>query len=168
MRMAFEERIGLAARGARVAIIACVLAKAGLGQKSDAVPAAQPVAAYTQDRVLREIHDPNTGAHWILLQNAQNPAGPGRIVLAGRAGSALGSFALAELPAPVIHPGDRLVVEEHTAVVEAHLDGTALHAAMRGSCLEVRLKAGGKVVRAVALAAGRAALISTGCQEAQR
>jgi hypothetical protein len=168
MRMAFEERIRLAARCARLVIIACVLAKAGLGQKSDAVPAAQPVAAYTQDRVFREIRDPNTGAHWMLLKNAQNPAGPGRIVPAAKAGSDMGSIAPAELPAIVIHPGDRLVVEEHTPVLEAHLEGTAINSAMTGSCLAVRLKVGRKVVRAVAIEAGRAALISTRCWEAQR
>jgi flagella basal body P-ring formation protein FlgA len=58
----------------------------------------------------------------------------------------------------VIHPGDRVVVEEHTATVEARLEAIALEAAAIGSPVNARLKIGGKVVRAVAIAPGRAAL----------
>ena len=58
---------------------------------------------------------------------------------------------------PVIHAGDRLTVEEHTAVADAALEARALNPAARGSALEVRLAIGGRVVRAVALGPGRAA-----------
>ena len=51
-----------------------------------------------------------------------------------------------------------MVVEEHTAVVDARLEAVALGPAAIGSPFEVRLKIGGKVVRVVALAPGRAAL----------
>jgi predicted secreted protein len=56
----------------------------------------------------------------------------------------------------VIHTGDLLVVEENTAVVEARLEAVALGPAWAGSSFDVRLKIGGKVVRAIALASGRA------------
>ena len=58
---------------------------------------------------------------------------------------------------PVIRAGDRLIVEEHTAVVEARLEAVALGPAASGSPFQVRLTIGGKVVRAVALGPGRAA-----------
>jgi hypothetical protein len=59
---------------------------------------------------------------------------------------------------PVLRAGDRLIVEEDTPVVAAHLEATALGLATVGGELDVRLKIGGKVVRAVALGPGRAAL----------
>jgi flagella basal body P-ring formation protein FlgA len=61
---------------------------------------------------------------------------------------------------PVIRAGDRLTVEEHTAVVDAVLEARALAAAAMGAALDVRLTIGGRVVRAVALGPGRAALQS--------
>jgi flagella basal body P-ring formation protein FlgA len=61
------------------------------------------------------------------------------------------------LTRPVIRAGDRLVVEENTAVIEARLEAVALGPAALGSSFDVRLKLGGKVARAVALAPGRAA-----------
>jgi flagella basal body P-ring formation protein FlgA len=58
---------------------------------------------------------------------------------------------------PVIRAGERLIVEESTAVVDARLEAVALGPAAIGSPLNVKLAIGGKVVRAVALAPGRAA-----------
>jgi flagella basal body P-ring formation protein FlgA len=59
---------------------------------------------------------------------------------------------------PVIHAGDRVIVEENSPVVEARLEAVALGPAALGSALEVRLKIGGLVVRAIARGPGRAAL----------
>jgi hypothetical protein len=61
-------------------------------------------------------------------------------------------------PRPVIHQGDLLIVEEHTAVVDASLQAVAMGQAVVGAWLNVRLKLGGKVLQVVALGAGRAAL----------
>jgi hypothetical protein len=58
---------------------------------------------------------------------------------------------------PVIHAGDRLIVEENTRVAVARLEAIAMGPALRGSPLNVRLSIGGNVVRAVALGPGRAA-----------
>ena len=110
----------------------------------------------------REIDDPSTGDRWLLV--AGHPGGPGRLVLAGRQESVQYG---AEKPAmqlapagerPVIQAGDTLVLEEHSAVVEARLEAVALGPAVRGAPFKARLKIGGKVVRAVAAAAGRAVL----------
>jgi flagella basal body P-ring formation protein FlgA len=62
------------------------------------------------------------------------------------------------IPVPVIGAGDRLILEEHSAVVDARLEAVALGPAAVGSALRVRLVIGGRVVRARALAAGHVAL----------
>jgi hypothetical protein len=61
---------------------------------------------------------------------------------------------------PVIRAGDRLIVEEHTAVVDAVLEARALNPAAAGAPLDVRLTMGGNVVRVVAVGPGRAALLT--------
>jgi flagella basal body P-ring formation protein FlgA len=60
-------------------------------------------------------------------------------------------------PMPVIHSGDRVIVEENSARVEARLGAVALNPAVSGSPLNVRLTIGGNVVRTVALGPGRVA-----------
>jgi flagella basal body P-ring formation protein FlgA len=62
-----------------------------------------------------------------------------------------------EVQHPVIRSGDRLVVEESSAVVEARLEAVALGPAAEGAEFRVRLAIGGKVVLAVALGPGHAA-----------
>jgi flagella basal body P-ring formation protein FlgA len=58
----------------------------------------------------------------------------------------------------VIHSGDLLLLEQHTAVLDAKLEATALEPAILGEVLKVRLKVTGKVVLAVATGTGRANL----------
>jgi hypothetical protein len=126
--------------------------------------ATTPVHAFREiafrEIAFREIKDPQTGAHWLILSNAANPAGPGRMVLARNDNPCI-VIADAEEAAPVVavHLGDRMVVEEHTRVAEAFLEGVALGPAVAGASFSVRLKVGGQVVRAVAIAPGRAALM---------
>ncbi|MGB0064885.1 MAG: hypothetical protein WBP85_10615 [Terracidiphilus sp.] len=112
--------------------------------------------------VLREIRDPTCGDLWLLVRDPNRPAGPGRLMLA-RQGTSLTEkngnapvrpAALAERT--VIHTGDALVVEEHSAVVDVRLEATALGPAAKGAFLCARLKIGGKVVRVEAVSAGRA------------
>jgi hypothetical protein len=123
--------------------------------------------------VVREIDDVHTGARWLLLRNSLHPERPGRLVMAAlgrdwRAGAVftgLEGRGLAEVaPPPVaIRSGDALIVEEHTAIADAALEAVALGPAAAGSALEVRLKLGGKVLRAVAISPGRA-LLQDGAQ----
>ncbi len=128
-------------------------------------PASAPVQSLAQGEIVHEIDDPHTGDRWLLMRNAQAPGGPGRLVLVAahrRAyGGAPGRTAerAEETPlVPVIRAGDRLIVEEHTTVVDAVLEARALNPAAAGAALDVRLTIGGNVVRAVALGPGRAAL----------
>jgi hypothetical protein len=121
--------------------------------------------------IFREIDDPHTGDRWLVMRDAANPAGPGRLVLveAGEATSGRGTAGdvrqtgdtarnVARLR-PLIRAGDALVVEEHTRVVDAKLEAVALGPAAMGAEFRARLKVGGKVVRVVAVAAGRAVLV---------
>jgi hypothetical protein len=62
-----------------------------------------------------------------------------------------------ELSIPVIHSGDRLIVEEDTRRVQMRLEAVALGQAASGASLNVRLAFRGNVVRAIALGPGRAA-----------
>jgi len=146
-----------------------------VGPKAAAMPAG--------GEVVREIDDPHSGARWLLMRDSVHPGGPGRMVLAfsprgqalGSAGNEVGNEIRGDArtefrrdsgqplagsaPAqPVIRAGDRLTVEENTAVVEARLEAVALNPAAVGSGLNARLAIGGRVVRVVAVAAGRAAL----------
>ena len=123
-----------------------------------------PVATGSRrpNEIMREIDDPHTGARWLLLRNEEHPGGPGRLVLAEAYASGSGAarrIAVAEVRLhPVIRAGDRLVVEEHTARVDAVLEARALGAAAAGEAFDARLTIGGLVERVVALGPGRAAL----------
>jgi hypothetical protein len=118
-----------------------------------------------QGEVVREIDDPHTGDRWLLVRNNQYPGGPGRLVLIAAHRSASGGAILRTAgPAsdaqilPVIRAGDRLIVEEHTARVDAVLEARALNPAALGEAFDVRLTIGGNRVRAIAMGPGRAAL----------
>ncbi|MDE3186061.1 MAG: hypothetical protein KGM96_00890 [Acidobacteriota bacterium] len=120
---------------------------------------------HTRAPAIREIDDPRTGARWLLLRDGSHPGGPGRLALAGSmrddgriGGNENDASALVAPPRPVIRAGDRLVVEEDTAVVAVRLGAVALGPAAPGGSLQARLQIGGKVVRVVAIAPGRAAL----------
>ena len=119
-----------------------------------------------QREIVREIDDPHTGDRWLLMRDLRFPGGPGRLVLAaahrnatGASGRAAGQPDEAQL-IPVIHAGDRLIVEEHTAIVDAVLEARALNPATAGAQLDVRLTIGGNVLRVMALGPGRAAFIA--------
>jgi hypothetical protein len=120
-------------------------------------------------QLYREIDDPHTGDRWLLTRNEQYPGGPGRLVRVAVSGSKAdspsapgggpGQIAGQAAPAlPVIRTGDRVIVEEHTAVVDAVLEARALMPVAVGAAFNARLMIGGRVVRVVALGPGRAAL----------
>jgi hypothetical protein len=123
--------------------------------------------------VVRAIEDGATGNRWLLVKDPSDRGGPGKMILVANLGevardddSKCGagnepaekcrrSVAKPEMIV-AIHAGEALVVEEHSPVVDARLQATALESAVVGSRFEARLKIGGKVVRAVALAPGKA------------
>jgi hypothetical protein len=111
---------------------------------------------------LREIDDPFTGNLWLLVRDPDRPAGPGRLVLAGQRTRTQQREEIGPTPlvpataSPVIHAGDALVVEEHSSVADTRLEAVALGSAVKGACLRVRLKIGGKVVKVEAVSPGHA------------
>ncbi|HEY1802997.1 MAG TPA: hypothetical protein VGG45_00820 [Terracidiphilus sp.] len=136
---------------------------------------AAPLLSHAQDegrnrgRVIRVIDDAATGDRWLLIRDAAHPGGPGKMVrteiaamkLAGDRSKAESEPAKRNAHATVrlvIRAGDRVIVEEHTPVVDARLEAVALESAKVETELPVRLKIGGKVVRVVALASGEARL----------
>lgn len=138
-----------------------LLGAASIAAGQTVTNAALPFQGRPAPHIVRELRDPATGARWVVLANAENPAGPCRMLLAAgvdrdqepRASNTKTG------PVAVIHPGDRVTVEEHTAAADVYLEAIAVDRALPGACFRVRLKIGSKVVRAVALAQGRAALV---------
>lgn len=120
--------------------------------------AQQPAA---DGRVLATRTDESTGARWVLKLDRAHPGGPGRWVREDRGTLSVPGRATAA-EKPVIRAGDRIVVEEETAVSEARLEATALTSAPGGGVLRARIAIGGRVVTVHAIAAGRAALEETG------
>ncbi len=170
-------RMGLGVVLLAVGTAACVrsqgpgtLAAAAVAGSGPQILVVSPEPATAQKKIggqiVREICDPHTGKHWLLIRGNGHPGGPGTMELAlnprgtdsiSGAGTSPGAdFGLSALR-PVIRAGDRLIVEEHTRLVEAYLEAVALGPATARSALNVRLKMGGKVVRAVAIGPGRAA-----------
>lgn len=146
-------------RGAKTAVALAAFALLAAAAQGQAVLLA---AGGMQPDVVREIDDPHTGARWLLVRNAQHPGGPGRLVLAGTrmlADTGAGRTAPAAMPLPVIRAGERLIVEEHTPLLDVVLEAVALQPAVVGAPLAARLQIGGKVVHAVAEAPGRARLV---------
>jgi hypothetical protein len=147
--------------------LSCVLV-AGAGFAQAPAATGRPVAVQAAAPAFREIDDPHSGVRWLVVKDMEHPGGPGRLVplAAGRHPDVP-----LDLPfhapklaaaAPVIRAGDRIVVEEHTDVVDAVLEAVALGPAVEQGPLNARLRIGGRVVRVVALAPGRARLFSKG------
>jgi hypothetical protein len=175
MRKAFENGLAMAVLAAATGICAngqAVPATLEPAPRSEmlvtsmAPPTAVSSGAVAQ--VLRVIDDPHTGARWLLMRDDRHPAGPGRLLLTAeadrdRAIASINPNATQFDPVPV-HPvirmGDRVVVEENSAVAEVRLEAVALGPARVGSEFNVRLKIGGKVLRAKALGAGSAAFLT--------
>lgn len=167
----------LLGRGVATSAMAVAVLGAHGVTAADRADGAAAVDTKPPAQAVREIDDPNTGAHWLLLRDPGQNGGPGRLLLLGNAPGSNRKMARSEVLGPpgahdpsdteesvsappplVIRGGDRLVVEESTAVVEARLAAVALGPAAIGSRLRARLEIGGRVVRVVALGPGRAAL----------
>jgi len=115
--------------------------------------------------IVREIDDPSNGDRWLLVHNANHPAGPGLLLLVSGDRIQPRQAGPAAQPAlPIIRPGDRVIVEENTPIVAARLEAVAMGPALAGAAFNARLTIGGRVIRAIAIAPGRAAFL----EEARR
>jgi len=160
---------------ARVAAVVAMTAPMAFGQAAATSPpgprylisTSAPVSAPTvpDGEIIREIDDPRNGDRWLLVRDDSHPGGPGLLLLASAA--QIKNRQASPQPAaepPIIRAGDRVIVEENTAVAEARLEAVALNPAWPGSLFSVRLTMGGRVLRVLAAGPGRAVLQ----QEAQR
>ena len=119
-------------------------------------------------RTIRIFEDPSTHLRWTLLQNLSRPAVPARLIRASNnpncaATSAVecglpGAVSFQPAADPVIHVGDALIIAEHTQVLDAQLEATALGQAAAGEPLRVRLKSSGHILFVVADGPGRATM----------
>ena len=144
--------------GAVVAGAGRVSAQAAAGVAGLHVSAAL-TAGEAKAPVLREIKDPSSGTRWLLLADPAHPGGPGRLVaVGGEAPAAAPKAAGAEALKPIVRAGDRVVIEEHSSVVNTRLEAVALEPAGEGAVLQARLKFGGKVMRVIVTGPGRAVI----------
>jgi hypothetical protein len=160
-------RIGrIVIQGVAVPAMAATMAFGQAGATHPAVPrflisSSVPVPQSTVPggEIVREIDDPRNGDRWLLMRDPDHPGGPGllRVVSAVRLNTGQAGPSPAE-KAPIIRAGDRVLVEENTAVAEARLEAVALGPARQGSPFNVRLIMGGKVLRVLAAGPGRAVL----------
>jgi len=140
---------------------------AWVGQAAVAAAEVQP-----SGEMVRALFDPGTGNCWVLKREEGLPGGPGRWVRTGSMGDACraadrGADAAGARQArgstskgpPLIRAGERMVVEEKTAVLEVRLEAVALEPGWPGAEIGVRLAIGGKRVRAMVLGPGRARLL---------
>ena len=164
MRLPGMKKIRWVARLALWGIVASTLIGAVWGQSLAPAGTRGMAAAptYASVHIHCQIRDPHSGARWLVVSNPASPGGPGRMIPGNDSAVAEETSSQKNLPVAVIHRGERVVVEEHTPMSDAYLEAIAVDAAAVGSPLDVRLKIGGKVVRAVAIAPGRAALVHGG------
>jgi hypothetical protein len=145
-------------RGIWLAAAACALSATGLCGQSSPGTRQAPEAGRAAAQAVREIDDPPVGRRWLLERDPLRPSGPGRLVAVAAGASPLAAEAAAALP--VVHAGERVIVEWNTPVIDARLEAVALNPAPVGAALSVRLVIGGHVVRARALGPGRAELLA--------
>ena len=159
-----------------IGLLTCLMSPAAAQANRGNAPASimivsGPDSLRAEEEIVREIDDSATGDRWLLERDPRHPGGPGRMVLVGHEKTVRGSLETGNeawdngsdrapaLQAPIIRAGDRVTLEEHLALVDASLEAIALGPARQGSELRVRLSIGGRVVRALAFAAGRATLV---------
>ena len=164
------------AERARIWVAASLLTASGLAAFAQTV-----TTAGTQPRpmrAVREINDPACGARWFLVPDAAHPGGPGKLILrrtvlrstkvrepkdlSGALPADVPSGPIVPPPTVIIRGGDRLIIEQNTAVLEARFSAVALEPAVRGQLLRARLNVDGKAVWVQALSPGHAALAPVG------
>jgi hypothetical protein len=136
--------------------------------------AASELRKATDTNAIRVIRDPHTALRWRLERDPARSGAPGRMVLlSDQERSQPESVNIVNgvvdrvmkpnrnSPYPVIRSGDRLILEEDSAVAEVRLEAVALGSAVEGEEFRARVVIGGKILRAVAIAPGRAAFAAT-------
>lgn len=157
--------------------LAAIAAISGIGQQPDQrnrnVSAAclrdLGTANETRYRAVRIIDDRATGHSWLLVKQLDRPGTPAVLLQIADDQSCSkifpaeseGRFPIAHqfLPRLVIRPGDSVILSEDSLVADARLEAIAIEPAVAGQSLTVRLKLGGHLLRAVAIAPGSALMV---------
>jgi hypothetical protein len=156
-----------------ISIAAAVMVAAmqmAMAQNASSAAAGKPAAG--EEKSMHVLDDVNTGDRWVLTRDTAHPGGPGRLLRLDRPvridrqdrqecvdGSEPVANRAVVKPVMVIRGGDRVVVEEKTAAIEARLQGVALAPAGVGELVNVRLTAGGWLVRGMVEESGRVRLV---------
>jgi hypothetical protein len=120
-----------------------------------------PPSARRVLRTVREVDDPSCGLRWYLLRDLSHPGGPGSFAVF--AGSREDPEEAQVEPArrTIVFAGDRLIVEERTAVLDTRLEAVALRPASAGQIIDVRWRNGGKSILVRIVGPGRARLLDS-------
>lgn len=131
--------------------------------------------------VVRVLQDPGARAIWLLERNPLHPGGPGllhRVEMPDATARPLQTGSPDRMPSdplgrvlnpptvklfmeqamPAVRAGDQVRIEQHSTSIDAVFVATALSPARVGATFDVQLTAGGRRVRAIALASGLARL----------
>ena len=149
---------GLFVQGGASLSIQAQSARTADAEASSSIPSegTAQTAASNAGELMKEIDDPHTGDRWLLMRDIRHLGGPGLMVVAAQGRTPGQTAAPGESPAPIIRSGDPVIVEQNTSTMDAHLEALAMTPATAGSCFDARLRIGCGVVRAVAIAPGRA------------
>jgi hypothetical protein len=126
-------------------------------------------------RLIRFVDDPSTKQHWLLLKDLSRPANPALFVeesLEAGAETRSTSATPSRSSVPthsiaVIHAGDSILLSEHTRIIDAEFEATALHAAAMDEVVDVRMKFGNRTLKAVATGPRRATVVEEASEEHQ-
>lgn len=123
-----------------------------------------PAQTQSAQSLGRAINDPYTGERWLLAANTVHPERPRKLTLVSSGGRAtsedLESGFKQSQPLPFgIRAGQRVEVFGETEKISFLLEACALASAPAGGEFIARLKIGGRLVRARALASGRAEFV---------
>jgi hypothetical protein len=178
------------AQSRAVALVGCVMFITLVWQVPFALCSSPVDSLREAGEAEREFVDPCLGSHWKIQTNAEHPGWPGRLVLmdagavrGGQRGNSASAVSVEDkvgrvssssrevprfspnLALPLaVRTGDRLIVEQDSAVLHAEFQAVALESARAGDRLRVRLSAGstaplsiaGKVVSVLVTGAGQA------------
>ena len=121
---------------------------------------------------VRIIDDPSTHQRWLLTRNLDRPEAPGTLIPASPE-SSLSPIAAGACEThlkieserkrvPILRGGETLVLVEHTPTSDARLEAIALSGAAVGETLMVRLRIGGRSLKAIATGPRQASLVGEG------
>lgn len=148
------------------------------GNEPGSCDAKNPDLSITQGfRAVRVIEDPASHRRWLIEQNLERPDWPARVIQVPQGLSCWNDTRRSDQAEKrngldrskrVVQAGETLRIVEESPVFRADLEAVALKNGGRGDWISARLRIGGKVVRAIVAAPGRAVLVDNSGIESYR